>query len=176
MTRQARALDVLLTEVDKHAPNRSKTSDGGLGDQAHAARKSDHNPNAAGVWRARDFTHDPKHLPGGELAKLLKELLGKHPAMNSGAYIIWNRRIVSYDRLAEGWRPYTGADPHTGHVHLSVSTAAAGYDSTRAWNLFTPKPTRVSKACDYLEAALPHRSPADQAKIRTALGILRPIA
>lgn len=137
MPRQARSLDVLLAEVNAHAPKRSKVSDGGLGDQAHAARTSDHNPNAAGVWTARDFTHDPTHgLDCNDLARRLVATFGKHPAMKSGSYVIWNGRIYSYNRRTEGWRTYTGANQHTKHLHLSVSDAAVGYDSTQHWNLW----------------------------------------
>ena len=33
-------------------------------------------------------------------------------------YVIWNQRILGmYD--TQGWHAYTGADPHTGHVHFS---------------------------------------------------------
>lgn len=140
--RQARSLDVLLAEVNAHAPSRSKASDGGLGDQAHAARESDHNPNTAGVWRARDFTDDPAGgLDGSELAHLIAGRLGKHPALSSGAYVIHNARIISTDRLAEGWRPYAGLNAHKTHVHVSVSTHVAGYDSTRSWDLWgAPEP------------------------------------
>lgn len=34
-------------------------------------------------------------------------------------YIIWNRRIWSAHRASEGWRSYTGSNPHTDHVHFS---------------------------------------------------------
>ena len=40
-------------------------------------------------------------------------------------YVIWNHRIWgSYD-AASGWRPYTGADPHTSHVHISLTWPGA---------------------------------------------------
>src|SRR5690606_29393833 len=138
--RTARSLDVLLDEINAHAPKRSKVSDGSIGDTAHSARTSDHNPNAAGVARARDFTHDPAGgLDCNDLAERLARLLrSNHPAMATGAYIIWNRRIISRDRLREGWRPYTGSNGHTKHLHLSVTTIAGspGYDSTVSWGLW----------------------------------------
>ena len=40
-------------------------------------------------------------------------------------YVIWNKRIWSTYRRAEGWRPYTGGDPHTSHIHISFSWAGA---------------------------------------------------
>jgi len=132
--RMAYSLEVLLAEINKAAPNRSKISDGGIGDAAHATRDSDHNPWVkdaydVGVVRARDFTHDPVNgMDCSVLAKFLASKLGVHPALGSGAYIIWNNRIISTDRKSEGWRPYSGSNPHTKHLHLSVETSR-GYDS-----------------------------------------------
>ena len=40
-------------------------------------------------------------------------------------YLIWNREIWSAARHAEGWRPYTGENPHTDHIHFSFSWAGA---------------------------------------------------
>lgn len=136
MSRQARSLDVVVAEVDAHAPNRSKASDGGLASSAHHLQNptSDHEENAAGVWRARDITHDPAGgLNCNELATLLARELGKLPATGSGAYVIWNGRIISTDRLGEGWRAYHGANPHKHHLHLSVATLPRGYDDTTPW-------------------------------------------
>jgi hypothetical protein len=40
-------------------------------------------------------------------------------------YVIWNNKIWgSYDAGA-GWRPYKGSDPHTNHMHISLSWAGA---------------------------------------------------
>lgn len=147
MARQARSLDVLVAEVNALSPERSKISDGGLGDSAHASRASDHNVNAAGVWRARDFTDDDTDddRDGGDFGDvfdcgwLAEQLVAMyhapvvHPAMRSGAYTIHKGRIYSYDRRDEGWRPYTGSNPHNVHLHQSVATLAAGYDSTAPW-------------------------------------------
>lgn len=141
--RVAVSLNVLLTEVNASAPRRSKASDGSIGDAAHATRSSDHNPwvkdsRGVGVVRARDFTHDPAGgLDAGALAEAIADLLGKHPALGSGAYVIWNRRIISTNRLAEGWRSYSGSNQHTSHVHISVGTS--GYDSDAQW-LTPPEP------------------------------------
>lgn len=138
--RVARSLDVLLEEINATAPLRNKASDGSIGDAAHATRTSDHNPwviyGGQGIVRARDFTHDPAGgLDCNELAEALAALtaVGGHPAVRSGAYTIWDGRIFSFDRRHEGWRPYTGANQHTKHLHQSVATDPAGFDSTRPW-------------------------------------------
>ena len=40
-------------------------------------------------------------------------------------YMIWNRRIWGAYAASSGWRRYTGANPHTDHVHFSLSWAGA---------------------------------------------------
>lgn len=132
--RVARSLDVLLAEVNAAAPARSKVSDGSIGDTSHQARPSDHNPNAAGVVRARDITHDPLDgCDGNRLAEHVRQLgIDGHPALGPGAYVIWNHRIAS-DSYGWAWRGYYGSNPHTAHVHISVATAATGYDSLAPW-------------------------------------------
>lgn len=172
--RQAYALDQLVREVNDHAPTRSKASDGGRASPEHTKQNpnSDHEPNSRGVWRAYDFTNDPTHgLSSHALALLLVGEFGQHPAMMSGAYVISNGKIMSYDRRREGWRPYTGSNPHTGHCHLSVSTSAAGYDSRKPWNLWT-KPTRVTRARELLELAAKHSGPIRRRAILAALKLL----
>ncbi|WP_418060819.1 hypothetical protein [Pimelobacter simplex] len=184
--RTARSLDVALAEINAHAPKRSKLSDGSIGDTAHSARTSDHNPNKAGVVRARDFTHDPHGgLDCNVLANLLAERLrGNHPAVATGAYVIWKRRIISRDRIREGWRPYTGSNPHTKHLHLSVTTVAGslGYDSTAPWNLFpTPvpplpqRPANVRAALKSLREQLKTAGPIQAKRLRDAIAELRKI-
>ncbi len=39
--------------------------------------------------------------------------------------IIWNRRIWTSGRHTEGWRAYTGPNPHTDHVHIGMNRAGA---------------------------------------------------
>mgnify|MGYP001562524195 CR=1 FL=1 len=59
--RVAKSLDVLLAQINALSPNRDKSSDGSIGDANHSARTSDHNPDDAGVVKARDFSNDPAH-------------------------------------------------------------------------------------------------------------------
>jgi hypothetical protein len=40
-------------------PERSKESDGSIGNAEHSARQSDHNPDQFGIVRAIDITNDP---------------------------------------------------------------------------------------------------------------------
>jgi hypothetical protein len=48
-------------------------------------------------------------------------------------YIIWNKKMLrSYD-IKEGWEKYEGPNPHTTHMHISLSPAGARKD-TSFWN------------------------------------------
>lgn len=124
----ARSLDKLLAQLNALAPRRSKVSDGGIGDAAHDARTSDHNPIAGtGQVCARDFTHDP--AGGLDCGSLAARLVGSRDARIK--YVIWNRQIWT---PSVGWRSYTGQNPHTSHLHLSVKAGSLG-DNTTPWNL-----------------------------------------
>lgn len=125
----------LLEEVDGFAPSRSKLSDGTIGDADHQTRASDHNPWVpppyGGVVTAVDITHDPqKGLDSRVLAEHLRKLGAKGDKRVK--YVISNRRIAS--SIANwAWRYYGGSNPHTSHVHLSVSVAH--YDDRGSWGL-----------------------------------------
>jgi peptidoglycan hydrolase-like protein with peptidoglycan-binding domain len=114
----APCLDVWLGQVNLYAPKRSKRSDGSIGDAAHAARSSQHNPLKLPFFdtplvRARDFTHDimgglNNNWFVGELVKL------RDPRIK---YIIWNWQIWY---PSNGWGKYDGPNGHKTHLHISV--------------------------------------------------------
>lgn len=127
--RLAQSLVALRNQVNAMSPNRSKVSDGTIGNAEHSARASDHNPNDAGIVCAMDLTHDPAH--GIDSEKLANALLASKDRRVK--YVISNRKIASG---AGGpspwvWRPYSGKNPHNHHVHISVTEAGA--DDTTAW-------------------------------------------
>ncbi|MGI8308403.1 hypothetical protein [Saccharopolyspora hattusasensis] len=76
--RVARSLETLRQQFNTAFPQRSKESDGGIGDTNHQNRTSDHNPwvgpAADGLMlvTARDFTHDPD--VGMDIDRLTDEL------------------------------------------------------------------------------------------------------
>lgn len=110
------ALEKLRAQINEEYPRRNKAWDGTIGDPAHAASKSDHNPDVLGFVNAMDVTHDPA---SGFLAGTLAEKLrvSRDPRIK---YVIWNRRIFSSTVQPWVWRPYSGANPHDHHVHISV--------------------------------------------------------
>jgi hypothetical protein len=134
----------LVDEVNAAWPNRDKASDGTLGDPAHAARVSDHNPNEAGVVRARDIDRDLGADSSGRgrdmrwLANHLRQLaIGGDPRLNDGGYLIYNGQICGGSKGWE-WRDYDGTNPHISHLHISFARGASGYDNRGPWGIARP--------------------------------------
>lgn len=136
MWRNCLASLVLLKEVNEKYPNRSKVMDGTIGDEAHASRKSDHNPwikdaNGIGVVRARDIDvglskSNPKAMT--ELVEQMVAIAKQGDARFwNGGYIIFKGKIYSE---ISGFKPrdYHGSNPHTAHAHFSFSRSPLGYD------------------------------------------------
>ena len=131
--RLAKSLEELRGEVNAKWPNRDKSSDGSVGDLSHQARKSDHNPNAAGVVRAIDV--DADGIPAAWLAEHVRQRgQGGDGRLNPDGYVIFNRRIAS-DAHGWVWRAYDGTNPHLAHVHISCTTSASGYDDSGSWGV-----------------------------------------
>lgn len=121
MARKAGPVEALFRQANASYPNRSRVSDGWIGDAAHRSRTSDHNPDGNGIVHAGDVTHDPGN--GLDCHRLARELAAsRDPRVK---YIIWDRRIWQ-----NGWKAYKGANPHTKHLHLSVYG-----DISRDWNI-----------------------------------------
>lgn len=114
-----------LTDANSRWPTRGKASDGILGDPAHQARHSDHN-----VGNAVDITHDPK---SGCTGDVISEHAIQDPRVT---YVIWNGQIWNRSLHDTAWRPYSGPNPHTHHVHISVRDEAR--DDTTPWAWRTP--------------------------------------
>ena len=140
--RAAKSLLKLRDQVKAMAPRRSKTSDGMVGDHAHwlKGKATDHNPwieegGDVGVVTAFDITHDPRN--GCDAKAIAETLVAKREPRVK--YVIWNRRIcASYPvggKNAWEWRPYGGSNPHDKHVHISVKSDKASYDSEADWPL-----------------------------------------
>lgn len=122
----APALDRLRSEVNAKWPDRSRASDGWIGDASHSSRTSDHNPNSRGSVDAMDVT------ASGISTDALIAAAKKHPSVR---YIIFNRRIMNRDIGNFRSRPYSGSNPHTAHVHISLYQRRSAEDSTRSWGL-----------------------------------------
>ena len=110
-----KGLATLVTQLKKRFPG---IVIGTIGDPAHSSRDSDHNPEEDGSVDAADpmlgksFTEKDAEWLWNTLRRYRDKRI---------AYIIWNRQIVS--STVQPWvvRKYTGSDPHTGHLHISVN-------------------------------------------------------
>jgi hypothetical protein len=154
--RNCAASVTLVDGINLKWPGRDKSSDGTIGDAAHASRSSDHNPwvvvAGMGVVRARDVDKD-----GIDAAFRVEELrkAGKagDPRLAGGGYVIFNRRITKPD--FSRWAVYTGSNPHDKHFHVSFSQNVAGFDSQAGWAFLggarpvpAVVPTRVTQVPD----------------------------
>lgn len=144
----APSLKQLLNEVNGAWPNRSKSSDGTIGDRAHSARKSDHNPNSRGSVNAIDIT-----AKGVDVARIIA-VAKRHPSVR---YIIYNRSIMNRDIGNFKPRAYHGANPHTAHVHISIYQRESAEKDTRSWGLASAKAKPAPKRPE------PPRKPAGKA-------------
>ncbi len=136
----------LRQEFNTLAPTRDKSSDGSIGDEAHASSSSDHNPDETGATpyedsdrlnevHAIDVDIDLRKA-GWTMAKAVEVIVTRH---RTGAddrlqNVIYNRRIWS---RSWGWtaREYTGSNPHDKHAHFSARYLTAAETNTRPWGL-----------------------------------------
>lgn len=121
----APSLAQLRREINTRWPNRDKTSDGTIGDAAHSARASDHNPNSRGSVNAIDIDEDGIDAWG------LVALLVTDPRVY---YVIYEGRIW---QRKHGFapRPYTGINAHRKHVHVSIIQSVAAEQNTTPWSV-----------------------------------------
>jgi len=131
--RLAHGLEKLRSQVNVKWPDRSKESDGSIGNAEHSARESDHNPDLDGVVKAIDITHDPLH---GFDSYAFADMLLKNRDTRI-KYVISNRRIGSGDigPVPWIWRPYSGKNPHDHHCHISIKKDAVFFDSVAEWKI-----------------------------------------
>ncbi len=125
-----KGLQNLREQVNATFPHRDKTSDGTIGDAAHQAETSGHNPDDTAGSKA-EWNGDPDSTPevrawdmdsdlgGGVSAQEFVDHMRALPGLSSVIrYMIYNRKMY---HVSNGFNPtaYTGPSPHTEHVHFS---------------------------------------------------------
>lgn len=141
----APSLVLYVEEVDRRFPGRDRTSDGSIGDQAHASRESDHNPYA-GFVHAVDLDEDV--APGIDLDRLWAYAIkAKDPR---DRYLIYEGKIVKSYTDSAGHKPwvpypYTGPNSHSAHLHRSINRTSAARNDDRPWGIAAAFPTAKPK-------------------------------
>jgi hypothetical protein len=137
-----KGLQNLRAQVNAAFPDRDKTSDGTIGDKAHQAETSGHNPDdtpgsktewnsdndANAEVRAWDMDSDLRAAPA--TAQQVVDHIRALPGVSSMLrYMIYNRRIY---RASSNWKPeaYTGPSAHTEHIHFSGAYSQAADNNT----------------------------------------------
>ena len=132
----APALVDLRAELDALAPDRDRRSDGTIGDAAHQATDSKHNPNAAGVVRAFDGDKTGPWPAGITFDRIVATVVDRHRRGLDDRLqnVIWNRHIWS---RSWGWtqEPYDGPSAHTEHGHFEVRDSAAYWNKRGPFGL-----------------------------------------
>lgn len=119
----------LLRQATALWPKRKRLSDGLLPSKAHISQNpnSDHNTGLA-----VDLTHDP--INGVDCADIF-EKLKKDPRV---LYLIFNSKIWV---KGKGQTKYTGVNPHTKHLHVSIKADEA--NNVTPWFAWAGSPSKV---------------------------------
>ncbi len=133
----------LRDEFNQRAPSRDKASDGSIGNTAHAASSSDHNPDESGATpyedsdrvnevHAIDVDSSGPWPAGWSMQRCVDVIVARHRAGDDDRlqYVIFNRRIISRSWGWAEWHTYTGASPHTEHAHFSARYTTAQESDT----------------------------------------------
>lgn len=138
MARLAPSLSRFWAEVNKRWPFRDHWSDGWLGDDSHATRFSDHNPDASGWVHAVDTDATAAHVMGSGAigdticANLLR--LARSGRPHPIHYIIYKGVIYS-SSVGFRARAYTGSNSHHSHVHLSINRTDWARNWSGSWGI-----------------------------------------
>jgi hypothetical protein len=142
----------VLRQATALSPKRKKLSDGLLPSAAHlkASPTSDHNTGLA-----VDLTHDPKN--GIDCAVIFEKL--KEDARVK--YLIFDKKIWSKQYAKQGNRKYTGSNPHTKHLHISINDGHGNDTSPWFWWMNQPKLINQVRAA---VKPIPLKKPAEVVK------------
>lgn len=126
----------LMADFRTTFPAKSRASDGTIGDTAHQAETSGHNPDdtpgskaeysdadSKAEVRAIDVDNTLRDPRGVTMEQVVQRLLATPADRDRLMYVIYNRRIW---RKKNSWRQetYTGSSPHTEHAHFSGDPAS----------------------------------------------------
>lgn len=121
----------LRSQIDKKWPKRDRRSDGWIGDTAHAARVSDHNPDKSGWVHALDIDENlgVGLFRNGRQARTLADELVVYaksglPGSKRIKYVVYEGKLASGTYKSAWWRWRPGNWGHTFHIHVSFTADA----------------------------------------------------
>lgn len=163
----------LRSEFDAAYPKRQRTSDGWIGDAAHSARKSDHNPDRRfkpGVVKAIDVDKDT----GGDFNADVEKVRARGAAGDKrlrGGYIIWRGRICgTHTRWA--WHRYTGSNGHFEHAHFSFADEQGDFDARGDWGIEAAPATVLPDVHEHRTATISREDVGHADEVRDLQGHL----
>jgi len=116
----------LRNQINKRWPKRDKRSDGWIGDKTHAARTSDHNPDARGLVHALDIDKDLDPKDPGAAQRLANQIVAYAasgiPGANRIKYVVFNDQIASGTYANSMWKWRGSGYGHMHHIHVSFTT------------------------------------------------------
>lgn len=145
----------ITAEADRIAPGRRKSSDGALGDAAHRAEVSDHNPDprtgivhacdlsqsmpGAPYWEARFQQFDvhayQRQIAAAFVAAPVSSRSARWPWLADGGYMVgYNGRVdtIFNPSVSFGWRQNGAAkSAHANHGHFSIGHTARSENDTQ---------------------------------------------
>jgi hypothetical protein len=123
--------EVLRNQIDAMFPRRDKKSDGWIGDRAHQARASDHNPDSSGWVHAIDIDENfgKGRWRNGKSAQALADQLIEYaasglPGSDRVKYVVYEDEIASGTYANTWWKWRGKGYSHRQHIHVSFNPAA----------------------------------------------------
>jgi len=142
-------LQELRDEFNEVAPNRDKSSDGTIGDEAHQERSSNHNPDDTSGSKTPQTDSDKKP----DVRALDVDATGPWPSPmtfdaavnkirknhqagddNRLVEIIWNR-LIATPSTGWSWVDYGGDNGHTQHAHFGASSNSSKEADRSPWGI-----------------------------------------
>ena len=121
----------LREQLDAKFKNRDRSSDGWIGDSAHSARVSDHNPDRLGWVHAVDIDQDfgRGRWRNGRNARALADQIVKYaasglPGSDRVKNAVYENQVASGTYRSSWWRFRGSGYGHTQHIHVSFTSAA----------------------------------------------------
>lgn len=105
------------------------TGDFGISRACSSGGKSEHKEGRAWDWKL-NYPHPAADAVIDWLLKTRNGVAHAYARRIGLMYMIWNRKIWKAYQASKGWQKYTGASPHTDHVHFSLSVPGGNGDTS----------------------------------------------